>query len=93
MAAGQGVEIGTEPVLPHTVDLWVSLMQGKGLTAPTLPAFPGRELNMRARRYRWLKIVHPAGFNLFEKPCPRLWTNLGMEDQLIKNMNLIKLAT
>ena len=52
MAAGQGVEIGTEPVLSHTDDRWVSLMQGKGLTAPTLPAFPGRELNRLAGQYR-----------------------------------------
>ena len=48
MAAGQGVG-GTEPVLPHTDDPWVSLMQGKGLTAPTLPTFPGRELIDQAR--------------------------------------------
>ena len=39
VAAGQGVG-GAEPVLPHTDDPWVSLMQGKGLTVPTRQLSP-----------------------------------------------------
>ena len=58
MAAGQGVG-GTEPVLPHTDDPWVSLMQGKGLTAPTLPAFPGRELKQASRTVPMAKNSTP----------------------------------
>jgi hypothetical protein len=25
-------------------------------------------------RHVWVKLCTPAGLNLFEKPCPRLWT-------------------
>ena len=32
------------------------------------------------------------GFNLFEKPCPWLWTNLGEIGKIIENLNLIDMA-
>ena len=44
VAMGQGVEIGAELVLSSRWPL-DSLMLCKGLTAPALPALPGRELN------------------------------------------------
>ena len=37
------------------------------VTAPTLSAFPGRELNRRAGWYRWLKTVHPCRLAVMEK--------------------------
>ena len=38
------------------------------------------------------KQYTPTGFNLFEKPCPRLWTNRGKIGKIIDNLNLIDMA-
>ena len=73
---GQGVG-GTKPVLPHTDDPWVSLMQGKGLIAPTRQLSTEESKSGEPDSTGGKKQYTPAGFNLFEKPCPRLWTNLG----------------
>ena len=58
---GQGVEIGAELFLSSRSPL-DSLMLCKGLTAPALPAFPGRELNVQARGWTvpMAKTVHPC---------------------------------
>jgi hypothetical protein len=37
-------------------------------SAKILPEGPGDG------RHVWVKLYTPAGLNLFEKPCPRLWT-------------------
>ena len=71
-------------------------MQGKGLTAPALPAFTGRELNDQARGWMlpMAKNSTPLQGLIFSKSRVHGYgQNLGMEDQLINNMNLIKLAT
>ena len=61
VAMGQGVEIGAELVLSSRRPL-DSPMLYKGLTAPALPAFPGRELNDQARGWTvpMVKTVHPC---------------------------------
>src|SRR5664279_2056466 len=47
--------------------------QGKVVTVPTLPAFPGRVLTYMqgAVRYVWRKVVYPSGICLFNfvHPC------------------------
>ena len=34
----------------------------------------GRHVAYKDDRHVWTKLYTPAGINLFEKPCPRLWT-------------------
>ena len=69
-----------------TDDPGLVLNEGEVDTAPTQPAFQGRELivQVMGRTVRVANIVHPCRVNLFEKPCPRLWTNLGSEGKIIE---------
>ena len=68
-------------------------MQGKGLTAPALPAFPGRELidQARGRTVPVVKTVHPCRVLSFLKAVSAVMDDLGMDDKIIENLNLIKI--
>ena len=69
-------------------------MQGKGLTAPALPAFPGRELNdqARGRAVPVAKNSTPLRGLIFSKSRVHGYGQiLGKADQLIENLNLIKI--
>ena len=46
--------------------------------------FPKGLVQARSRTVSMVNIVHPCRVNLFEKPCPRLWTNLGIAVEIIE---------
>ena len=78
VAMGQGVEIGAELVLSSRWPL-DSLTLCKGLTAPALPAFPGRELNVQARGWTvpMAKNSTPLQGLIFSKSRVRGYGQLG----------------
>ena len=68
----------------------------KGLTAPALPAFPGREINCIGKGSDSTngKNSTPLQGLIFSKSRVHGYGQiLGKADQLINNMNLIKLST
>ena len=73
-------------------DSWYRRKQGQGRGQPLSTGLPRKRANYLALRigwYVWVKLYTPAGLNLFEKPCPRLWTTWWPDSKIIKNLNLI----
>src|SRR3954463_5828073 len=73
-------------------DSWSRRKQGKGHGQPLSAGLPRKRaysLALRIGWYVWVKLYTPAGLNLFEKPCPRLWTTWKPDSKIIENLNLI----
>src|SRR3954469_4199721 len=73
-------------------DSWSQRKQGKGRGQPLSAGLPRKRaysLALRIGWYVWVKLYTPAGLNLFEKPCPRLWMTWKPDSKIIENLNLI----
>ena len=88
VAAGQGVG-GTEPVLPHTDDLWVSLMRGRSRNRSHSAGFPRKRAIVQAmgRTVRVVNIVHPCRVKSFRKAVSAVMDDLVPDFETIENMN------
>jgi hypothetical protein len=66
---GRSCDGGLEPFgVAHGIGRREVKVVGDHHSAKILPENPGDG------RHVWIKLYTPAGLNLFEKPCPRLWT-------------------
>ena len=68
---------------------WIGLRKVKVVTVPTLPAFPGRELNCmaRSRAVRVGKVVHPCRVKSIRIAVSTVTDDLELMDEIIENMN------
>ena len=83
MATGHGVD---DPCFVLTDNPGLVLNEGEVDTAPTQPAFQGRELMIRywAGRYAWQTFVHPCRVKSFQKAVSTVTDNLGKDDKIIE---------
>ena len=88
VAAGQGVG-GTEPVLPHTDDPWVSLIRGRSRNRSHPAGFPWKRANVHAMGWtvRVVNIVHPCRVKSFRKVVSAVMDDLVPDSETIENMN------
>jgi hypothetical protein len=73
-------------------DSWSRRKQGKGRGQPLSAGLPRKRaysLALRFDWYVWVKLYTPTRLNLFEKPCPWLWTTWKPDSKIIENFNLI----